>query len=93
MLSGKAVDRAIRGHMLVDAALHALLVEKIFNVPLPLDGIEHTSHHTSNEQTSQTMHEAGKLFDGLLSGAVTVNDINNDQTLKLIKSELSQKNK
>ena len=49
MLSGKAVDRAICGHMLVDTALHALLVEKIFNVPLPLDGMEHNSHHTSNE--------------------------------------------
>ena len=91
MLTDKAVDRAIRGHMLVDAALHALLVEKIFNVPLPLDGVEHNSHHASNEQTSQTMHEAGKLFDGLLSGVITVDDINNDQTLKLIKSQLSQK--
>ena len=30
MLSGKAVDRTIRGHMLVHAALHALLVKKIF---------------------------------------------------------------
>ena len=48
MLSGKAVDRAIREHMLVDAALHALLVEKIFNVPLPLDGMKHNSHHASN---------------------------------------------
>ena len=27
----------------------------------------HNSHHASNEQTSQTMHKAGKLFDGLLS--------------------------
>ena len=49
------------------------------------------SHHSSNEQTSQTMHEAGKLFDLLLSGVITVDDINNYQTLKLIKSQLSQK--
>ena len=50
------------------------------------------SHLSSNEQTShgQTMHEAGKLFDGLLSGVITVDDINNYQTLKLIKSQLSQ---
>ena len=51
----------------------------------------HNSHHASNEQTSQTMHEAGKLFDGLLSGVIDVDDINNDRTLKLIKSQLSQK--
>ena len=49
------------------------------------------SHHASNEQTSQTMHEAGKFFDGLLSGVITVVDINNDLTLKLIKNQLSQK--
>ena len=49
------------------------------------------SHHASNEQTFQTMQEFGKLFDGLLSGVITVDNINNDQTLKLIKSQLSQK--
>ena len=51
----------------------------------------HNSHHASNEQTFQTMDEDGKRFDGLLSGVITVNDINNDQTFKLIKSQLSQK--
>ena len=51
----------------------------------------HNSHHSNNEQASQTMHEAGKHFDGLFSGVITMDDINNDQTLKLIKSQLSQK--
>lgn len=32
MLTGKAVSRAVRGHMLVDAALHTILVEKAYNV-------------------------------------------------------------
>ena len=35
MMSEKAVDRAIRGHMLVDTALSALLISKIFDIDLP----------------------------------------------------------
>ena len=36
MLSGKAVSRAVRGHLLVDAALNTMLVAKAYNVPLEL---------------------------------------------------------
>ena len=37
MLSGKAVSRALRGHLLVDAALHTILLVDAYNVPLPLE--------------------------------------------------------
>lgn len=35
MLSGKAISRAIRGHMLVSGALYSMLVCQVFNLPLP----------------------------------------------------------
>lgn len=35
MMSGKAVSRAVRGHMLVDAALNTMLLADAYNVPLP----------------------------------------------------------
>ena len=35
MLSGKAVSRAVRGHLLVDAALNAILVADTYNAPVP----------------------------------------------------------
>ena len=35
MLSGKAVQRAVRGHFLVDTALNAILSSKAFSVALP----------------------------------------------------------
>ena len=35
MLTGKAIARSVRGHLIVDAALNALLLVKTFNVPLP----------------------------------------------------------
>ena len=36
MLSGKAISRAVRGHLLVDSALNALLTAKTFSIDLPL---------------------------------------------------------
>ena len=36
MLTGKAISRAVRGHMLVDAALNTILVAKAYNIPLPI---------------------------------------------------------
>ena len=35
MLTGKAVSRAARGHLRVDAALHTILVADTYNVPVP----------------------------------------------------------
>lgn len=35
MLSGKAISRAVRGHLLVDAALNTMLVADLYNAPLP----------------------------------------------------------
>ena len=35
MLTGKAIPRAVRGHMLVDAALNTILVAKAYHIPLP----------------------------------------------------------
>ena len=35
MLTGKAISRAVRGHMLVDAALNTILVAKAYHIPLP----------------------------------------------------------
>ena len=59
MLSGKAVSRAVCGHMLVDAALHALLMEKTFNIPLPLEESQtNTTDDEYNEQTPSQMNSA-----------------------------------
>lgn len=35
MLSGKAVSRAVRGHLLVNAALNAMLLANAYKVPVP----------------------------------------------------------
>ena len=35
ILTGKAISRAIRGHILVEAVLYAIILSKIYRVPLP----------------------------------------------------------
>ena len=37
MLSGKAIARAVGGHLLVDAALHTILIANAYNLPIPTD--------------------------------------------------------
>ena len=36
ILTGKAISRAVRDHMLVDAALDTILVAKAYHIPLPI---------------------------------------------------------
>ena len=38
MLTGKAISRAVRGHMLADAALNTILVAKAYHIPLHNQG-------------------------------------------------------
>ncbi|KAK7096576.1 hypothetical protein V1264_005854 [Littorina saxatilis] len=52
MLQGKAVLRAVRGHILVDAALSMLLLSDIFRVSLPESDTEkNRDKNTQDEQT------------------------------------------
>ena len=39
MLSGKAISRAVRAHFIVDAALNALMLNGVYNAPLPCQQI------------------------------------------------------
>ena len=54
MLSGKAVSRALRGHLLVDAALHTIFLADAYSVPLPL---EDDSNKHEEETTSKESHD------------------------------------
>ena len=53
MLSGKAVERAIRGHFLIDATLNAMLMSKVFHLSV-IDSLEYESPDSPpNESESQ----------------------------------------
>ena len=54
MLSGKAIARAVRAHLIVDAALNAMVLAKTFCVPLP--------HVTECEDNMETEEVESTLF-------------------------------
>ena len=48
MLTGKAISRAVRGHMLVDAALNTILVSKEYHIPLPTKETDEPKRDTAS---------------------------------------------
>jgi len=72
MLSGKAYDRAIRGHLLVDAALNTLLAERILGTLVPTcsqvnkdDGPQGTvgDDQSSEDEIMQSTDDAQAAMD------------------------------
>ena len=48
MVTGKAISRAVRGHMLVDAALNTILVAKAYHIPLPTKETDEPKRDTAS---------------------------------------------
>lgn len=78
MLFGKAVARAVRGHMLVDTTLHAMLACKIFAIPLQS---EDESEDKENKDDGQENHEntvlkdTSFLFDQFINGDISLDTL------------------
>ena len=59
MLSGKADSRALRGHVLVDAALHTLRLVDANNVALPLEDDSYKPEEEPPEKGFMMIQVAG----------------------------------
>ena len=63
MMSGKGLSRAIGGHLLVDAALNAILTSQAFQVE-----VKHVINPAEVDATlSNELEEVGVLYDGTFS--------------------------
>ena len=96
VLSGNAVARAVRGHMLVDSALSALITEQTFPAAIrseascgePNNTIYQTTESTSAKELRETQPETGNdlreslvLTDQIVSREVTVaTSVRSEQT-------------
>ena len=96
VLSGKALARAVRGHMLVDSALSALITEQTFPAAIrseascgePYNTIYQTTESTSVKELRETQPETGNdlreslvLTDRIVSREVTVaTSVRSEQT-------------
>ena len=59
IMAGKAVQRAVRGHLLVEKCLHSLLITEVAK---------------DNHKTQILINQAEKVYSSLLSGEMTLSD-------------------
>jgi hypothetical protein len=82
MMSRKSVDRAICGHFLVDSCLHVLLLREVFcsmEVELSAQG----------ELDNSDVQNIRELYDGIVEGKSTVNEIGNSGSFNKLESLLN----
>ena len=95
MLTGKPISRAVRGLMLVDAALNTMLIAMTYDSPLPgtdaLDRPHGGTHGATNDPPASTavsngdLEDAGSLFDNLMSLDKTIEEVCSADVLCRIK--------
>ncbi len=81
MLSGKAISQAVRGHFIVDAALNTLVLAHALRIPVP--GCPNAENEDTDEamgvpelhEHSTDLDEAGVLFEDLMQGLVSVDQV------------------
>uniref|UniRef100_A0A0L8GRA9 Uncharacterized protein n=1 Tax=Octopus bimaculoides TaxID=37653 RepID=A0A0L8GRA9_OCTBM len=78
IFTGNAVARAIRGHLLVDSVLHTLLLSCLLGIKLSL----------SNDSVPLELETIGNLYDDLLSGEITLNDVESSLYLQDLQQKL-----
>lgn len=78
MLSGKSVQRAVRGHFLVDTALNSIIITKTAENILP------------ETNWSSMVTEAANLYDELISFNITSEDLHSNTLLSSIGEKFSK---
>ena len=86
MLSGKAVSRAIRGHLLVAAALYGLLVSKIYDVPILSDDTDDNMFPNINNPALQNISQ---LFDDAIAGSAIESRLKKDLNLVDLQNRIN----
>ena len=100
MLSGKAIARAVRAPFIVDAALNAMMRTDVLDAPLPIQPDKSKSNDNAKEATmppdcmsdevidTPDLDEARVLYEKLVDGTVSVEDICRSDVLNRMKDRL-----
>ena len=89
MLTGKAISRAIRGHLLVYGALHFILIANAYNLPIPDTGYETETNKDTPEgdpRKHQSASHGDKGFQDLECAANALDRLFNGDCLETISS-------
>ena len=89
IMSGKAISRAVRAHLLLDAVLNGLLLFKSMDVPLPCAaGVEQDDAESSDKTpcTNSDLKTAESLYDELMVMTKDAEEVANDEAIARIQA-------
>ena len=84
MLTGNAISRAVRGHLLVVAALHAIIMSEIYNSPIIMDNDEESNHPSDLFRLEDNLDslEISNLLDRTITGEVSAEDLDGNAAIR-----------
>ena len=84
MLTGKAISRAVHGHLLVVAALHAIIMSEIYNSPIIMDNDEESNHPSDLFRLEDNLDllEIYDLLDRTIAGEVSAEDLDGNAAIR-----------
>jgi len=103
MMSGKAVARAVRGHFLLDTALHAMLMTEIFhtdmlvvprqaNLDEQVDVTTESSDqvNASTNEDNELLGKLSSLYKQLEEKTLSAEDISHSETLQTVTNRIKE---
>ncbi len=101
MFIGKAIARAVRAHLLVDAALNCLLLANALGAPLPsqsigeyeekIEAISDSEESAADVDTNRDKAKAYALYESLIKETISVNDVCSTDVIQRISTILEEK--
>ena len=85
-MSGKAISRAVRAHLLLDAVLNGLLLSKSMYVPLSCAAGVEQDDAESSDKTLYQLKAAGSLYDELMAMTKDADEVANDEAIARIQA-------
>ena len=89
LMSGKAISRAVRAHLLLDAVLNGLLLSKSMDVPLPCAaGVEQDDAESPDKTlcTNSDLKAAESLYDELMAMTKDADEVANGEAIARIQA-------
>ena len=84
MLSGKAISRAVRGHLLVIASLHAIMMSEIYDCPVITenDGETDNSSELFCMEDNVDLTQISNLLDNTIVAELTIEDLDGNEAIR-----------
>jgi hypothetical protein len=95
MMTGKAVSRVVRGHLIVDCALNIIMLSNMIDIPILHENDDNTSSRNGSEESNVDQNKLSMktkfetvigLYKGIIEDKATTDDVLNDEHL----TEISQ---